>query len=97
MIVRACHAKQVHAEFAKHGTIVHVDIDPSEINKIKEAPSSQALEMIAAGGLELVGTVPEDRTIYEFDFNGSSLSSGIYFYRLETEKKVENRKMVLVQ
>jgi len=25
------------AEFAKHGTIVHVDIDPSEINKIKPA------------------------------------------------------------
>jgi acetolactate synthase-1/2/3 large subunit len=25
------------AEFAKHGTIVHVDIDASEINKIKEA------------------------------------------------------------
>jgi acetolactate synthase-1/2/3 large subunit len=25
------------SEFAKHGTIVHVDIDPSEINKIKEA------------------------------------------------------------
>ena len=25
------------SEFVKHGTIVHVDIDPSEINKIKEA------------------------------------------------------------
>ena len=25
------------AEFAKHGTIVHIDIDPSEINKIKKA------------------------------------------------------------
>ncbi len=25
------------AEFAKHGTIVHIDIDPSEINKIKPA------------------------------------------------------------
>jgi len=40
------------------------------INKIKEAPSDQALEMIEAGGLELAGTVPEDRTIYEFDFDG---------------------------
>jgi CO dehydrogenase maturation factor len=40
------------------------------INKIKEAPSKQALEMIAAGGLELAGTVPEDQTVYEFDFNG---------------------------
>jgi CO dehydrogenase maturation factor len=40
------------------------------INQIKEAPSDRALEMIEAGGLELAGTVPEDRTIYEFDFNG---------------------------
>jgi len=40
------------------------------INQIKEAPSDQALEMIKASGLELAGTVPEDRTIYEFDFNG---------------------------
>jgi CO dehydrogenase maturation factor len=40
------------------------------INRIKEAPSDQALEMVAAGGLELAGTVPEDRTVYEFDFNG---------------------------
>ncbi len=40
------------------------------INQIKEAPSDQALKMVEAGGLELAGTVPEDRTIYEFDFNG---------------------------
>jgi len=40
------------------------------INRIKEPPSQQALEMISAGGLELAGTVPDDRTIYEFDFNG---------------------------
>ena len=25
------------SEFAKHGTIVHIDVDPSEINKIKKA------------------------------------------------------------
>jgi CO dehydrogenase maturation factor len=40
------------------------------INQVKEAPSEKALEMISAGGLELAGTVPEDRTIYEYDFNG---------------------------
>jgi CO dehydrogenase maturation factor len=40
------------------------------INQVKEAPSDQALEMIKAGGLELAGTVPDDRTVYEFDFNG---------------------------
>jgi len=40
------------------------------INQVKEAPSDQALEMIKTSGLELAGTVPEDRTIYEFDLNG---------------------------
>jgi CO dehydrogenase maturation factor len=40
------------------------------INQVKNAPSEQALEMIKAGGLELAGTVPEDDTVYEYDFNG---------------------------
>ena len=40
------------------------------INQVKEPPSTQALEMIKAGGIELAGTVPEDRTIYDFDFDG---------------------------
>ena len=40
------------------------------LNQIKESPSDQALEMIKAGGLELAGSVPEDQTIYQFDFNG---------------------------
>jgi len=40
------------------------------INQAKESPSAKALEMIKEGGLELAGTVPEDRTIYDFDFDG---------------------------
>ena len=40
------------------------------INRVQEAPSQQALEMIQEAGLELAGTVPDDRTIYEFDFKG---------------------------
>ena len=40
------------------------------INQVKEAPSEMAMEMIREGGLELAGTVPDDRTIYEFDFAG---------------------------
>ena len=40
------------------------------INQVKKAPSEQALAMIKAGGLELAGTVPEDDTVYEYDFNG---------------------------
>jgi len=35
--------------------------------------------------------------VYETVFNAENLSSGIYFYRLETETKVENRKMLLVK
>jgi CO dehydrogenase maturation factor len=40
------------------------------INQVKEAPSEMALQMIKEGGLELAGTVPEDRTIYDFDLEG---------------------------
>ena len=34
---------------------------------------------------------------YEVEFNGENLPSGIYFYRLETKNKVENRKMLLLK
>ena len=40
------------------------------INQVKNALSDKALEMIKSAGLELAGTVPEDDTIYEYDFNG---------------------------
>lgn len=34
---------------------------------------------------------------YEFDFNGSSLSSGVYFYVLSSDDFYESKKMVLVK
>ncbi|MFA5403383.1 MAG: M28 family peptidase [Ignavibacteria bacterium] len=34
---------------------------------------------------------------YKIDFNGSGLSSGIYFYKLETEKFSETKKMILMK
>jgi CO dehydrogenase maturation factor len=40
------------------------------INQAKEPPSAQVLRMIADAGVELVGTVPEDRTVYDYDLNG---------------------------
>jgi len=40
------------------------------INQVKEALSEAVLNMIAASGLELAGTIPEDETVYEFDLNG---------------------------
>lgn len=35
--------------------------------------------------------------VYETDFNGASLASGTYFYKIETSNFVETRKMVLIK
>jgi len=40
------------------------------INMAREATPGKVLEMIAAADLELIGTIPEDNLIYEFDFDG---------------------------
>ena len=40
------------------------------INRIKEPPSEETLQIINDGGVKLAGTIPDDRTIYEYDFNG---------------------------
>ncbi|HEY7750784.1 MAG TPA: T9SS type A sorting domain-containing protein [Ignavibacteriaceae bacterium] len=34
---------------------------------------------------------------YDFDFDGSKLTSGIYFYRLTTETFSQTRKMILIK
>jgi hypothetical protein len=34
---------------------------------------------------------------YTYDFNGSSLPSGVYFYRLETEGFANTKRMMLVK
>ena len=40
------------------------------INQMREAPNQQSMEMIKKAKLELIGTVPEDDIIYDFDYNG---------------------------
>ena len=40
------------------------------INRIKEPPSEAALNMINDGGVDLAGTIPDDQTVYDYDFNG---------------------------
>ncbi|MBT8296348.1 MAG: T9SS type A sorting domain-containing protein [Gramella sp.] len=44
-----------------------------------------------ASGIADVGIV------YIQDFDAINLSSGIYFYRLETENRVVNKKMLLLK
>ena len=34
---------------------------------------------------------------YQVDFNGSTLSSGVYFYRLQADKYIQTRKMLILQ
>jgi CO dehydrogenase maturation factor len=40
------------------------------INQVKEPPSAEVLRLIADAGVELAGTVPEDRMVYDFDTKG---------------------------
>jgi CO dehydrogenase maturation factor len=40
------------------------------INRIKEPPSGETLKIISDGGVDLAGTIPDDQTVYEYDFNG---------------------------
>jgi CO dehydrogenase maturation factor len=40
------------------------------INQAREALPEQGMEMINKANLELIGTIPEDDLIYDFDFNG---------------------------
>jgi hypothetical protein len=45
---------------------------------------------------ELVNEVKESGN-YEIIFNGSDLASGVYFYRINTEKFIQTKKMVLLR
>jgi CO dehydrogenase maturation factor len=40
------------------------------INMVQESPSEKAMQMIEAANLELIGTIPKDDMIYEYDFEG---------------------------
>jgi hypothetical protein len=50
-------------------------------------------------GMEIVKLVNEEKSAgsYEVEYDATNLSSGIYFYRLQTESFVETKKMVLMK
>lgn len=39
-------------------------------NRVREAPSEEVLSLLGHDGLELLGTIPADDTIYRYDFQG---------------------------
>ena len=40
------------------------------INQVKSDLPQAVLDLIAADGLQLAGTIPEDETVYDYDLNG---------------------------
>jgi len=57
------------------------------------------LKLFDVLGSEIATLVNEEKPIgnYEVEFNGSKLTSGIYFYRLQAGNFIETKKMVLVK
>ncbi|HCA43008.1 MAG TPA: peptidase S8, partial [Bacteroidetes bacterium] len=57
------------------------------------------LNIFDVAGREVAKLVDNELTpgVYEYAFNGSGLSSGVYFYRLETGFFTETKRMVLVK
>lgn len=65
---------------------------------LKEA-GKVLLKVYDALGREVTTLVNEDKVPgnYSVQFNASSLSSGIYFYRLHTSNLVETKKLLLMK
>ena len=57
------------------------------------------LKVFDALGSEVATLVnnEQERGRYEVGFDGSELSNGIYFYRLQTDNFVETKKMILLK
>ena len=57
------------------------------------------LTVYNSAGLLIATPVNEilENGVYEMEFNGSNLSSGIYFYRIVSSGQVATRKMILVR
>ncbi len=57
------------------------------------------MKIFDVAGKEVMTLVNKSMTVgsYSVDFNGASLSSGVYFYRLESGNFVETKKMMLVK
>lgn len=51
---------------------LHIGVESSGliINQTKEPPNDKIREMIADGGLELLGTIPADEAVYTYDLDG---------------------------
>jgi len=71
----------------------------TKINYSIEKAGSVTLKVYDVKGNEISSLVSSNKSAgsYSVDFNGENLSSGIYFYKLESAEKKEVRKMTLLK
>lgn len=71
----------------------------TKINFSLPLKSFVRLKVYNSLGKEVANLVNEilSQGTYEYSFNGQSLTSGIYFYKLETENFSETKKMMLIK
>lgn len=70
--------------------ITKINYQPAELSKVK-------LTVYDMPGKEIVTLVNEEKSAgrYETEFDGTGLPSGVYFYRIETEKYSDKKKLLL--
>jgi len=61
--------------------------------------SNVMIKIFDALGREVATLVNEEKTAgkYTVEFNGTNLSSGVYFYRLKAENFVDTKKLMLLK
>ena len=68
----------------------------SYVISAKSKVSIKVFDLLGSEIAELVDSEMEAGD-YEVDFNASGLTSGIYFYRFQTDSFVETKKMILMK
>jgi hypothetical protein len=74
--------------------------NPSTTIKFQLAEAGRAkLTVFDISGREVAVVLNEQKPAgyYQVQFHGNNISSGIYFYRLETEKYTETKKMLMIR
>ena len=68
-------------------------------SNVKSETSNVSLKVYDALGNEIATLVNENKQAgtYEVEFNGAGLTTGIYYYRLESEGFVQTKKMILLK
>ncbi len=76
-------------------TIITYSISPN----VQSGLSNVSLKIYDVLGREIVTLVNKEQSAgnYEVQFNGSSLTSGIYFYKLQSGNFAESKKMLLIK